>query len=251
MNDTYVEVPASAMDRYAAGYNASLVESARWNIKIKNLGGAGVIKSTMNDMLKYISANMGLVHTSIDDAIQLTHKYFFGNIEGIATCSIGLGWHMVKLSGTEYYYHSGGTYGFHTTCYFDPANKIATLVFTNSRAFSSTDNDIVTLVLNDLICNEKAVKIDPAILNDYIGTYHIRPNSYFGSNYYLTFTKEGKFLFAELTGNPKYKILPESPDKFFWTGCNSTVTFLRDNNGKVIGLDWMFLGNNYKVDKIK
>ena len=251
MNDTYVEVPASAMNRYATPYNSSLVEAAQWNIKIKNLGGAGIIKSTINDMLKYAAANMGLIHTSIDEAIQLTHKYFVRDFDGLLN-SIGLGWHILRMSGTEYYFHSGGTYGFHTTCFLDPLNKIGVLVFTNSRAFSNTDHDLTTFVLTDLICNEKAIKIDTAILNDYTGTYRLRPNSFTGSDYYLTFTKEGNCLFAEMTGNPKLKVFPESKDKFFWSGYNATTTFIRNNNGKVVGLDWWwgYPGNTYRADKI-
>src|SRR5437899_1100342 len=37
------------------------------------LADAGAFRSTAPDMLKYVSANLGLIHTKLDDAIQLTH----------------------------------------------------------------------------------------------------------------------------------------------------------------------------------
>ncbi len=249
MNDTYVEVPASAMNRYATPCNESLVETSRWDIKIKNLGAAGAIKSTMNDMLKYMSANMGLVHTSLDDAIQFTHKILVKNITG-PLWSIGLGWHMLDISGTEYITHGGATYGFSTSCYYDPVKKIGALVFTNSRAFSNTTNNVANFTLYNIVSNEKAATIDPAILNDYAGKYLVEPNSFFGSNFYITFTKEGNCLFAQLTGNPKFEVYPESEDKFFWTVYNSTAAFFRDKNNKVIGFDLWFEGNIYKANKV-
>ena len=34
---------------------------------------AGAFRSTANDLLKYLSANMGLLHTKLDESIALQH----------------------------------------------------------------------------------------------------------------------------------------------------------------------------------
>jgi hypothetical protein len=37
------------------------------------ISGTGAYKSTANDPLKYVSANLGLIHTKLDDAMELTY----------------------------------------------------------------------------------------------------------------------------------------------------------------------------------
>jgi serine-type D-Ala-D-Ala carboxypeptidase/endopeptidase len=37
------------------------------------MADSGAFRSTAPDMLKYVSANLGLIHTKLDDAIQLEH----------------------------------------------------------------------------------------------------------------------------------------------------------------------------------
>jgi CubicO group peptidase (beta-lactamase class C family) len=39
----------------------------------KDMVGSGSLISTGEDMLKYVSANLGLIHTELDDAMQLAH----------------------------------------------------------------------------------------------------------------------------------------------------------------------------------
>ena len=48
------------------------VEVENWDLN--SLAGAGAIRSTAVDMLKYVSANMGKVKTNLYPAIQLSHK---------------------------------------------------------------------------------------------------------------------------------------------------------------------------------
>jgi hypothetical protein len=237
------------MNRYATPYNASMVETARWNMAVPNLSGAGAIKSTVNDMLKYMAANMGMVHTSLDGAIELTHKE--NSVTGmIQNWSIGLGWQIIDISGVKYITHGGATYGFNTSCYFDPIKKIGALVFTNSRGFTDTKDDVANFTLFNIISNEKEVSIDPAKLNDYVGTYHIIPSPKFGSDFYFIFKKEGNCLFADVSYNSTFEIFPESVDTFFWAYWDATATFLRDQNGKVYAFDYWLQGNTYRAIKI-
>jgi hypothetical protein len=197
----------------------------------------------MNDMMKYMAANMGMTHTSLDDAIKFAHQKLVNNIISPGW-SIGLGWHMLDISGTEYITHGGATYGFATSCYFDPVNKLGALVFTNSRAQSDTKDDVANFCLFNIIANEKAAKIDPAILDDYVGTFKSN------SNFSITFTREGNCLFAETSGYPKYEIYPESKDKFFWANWDATVTFLRISSGKVYSLQWKLGDKIFYANKV-
>jgi len=53
------------------------------------------------------------------------------------------------------------------------------------------------------------VKVDPAVLAHYVGTYQLAPD------FSVTFTLEGDQLMTQATNQPKFPVYPESPTKFF------------------------------------
>jgi serine-type D-Ala-D-Ala carboxypeptidase/endopeptidase len=73
-------------------------------------------------LLKYLAANIGLIHTSINDIIQETHlirhefpqapSLHFASNKSSSASSIGLGWFIDTNLGTEVIQHSGGIHGY-------------------------------------------------------------------------------------------------------------------------------------------
>ena len=67
--------------------------------------------STTNDLLKYLSANMGLIQTKIKDAMQETHliRHSFGQSSGNKSLKdyISLGWTVITDFGKEVMWHTG------------------------------------------------------------------------------------------------------------------------------------------------
>jgi hypothetical protein len=70
---------------------------------------------------------------------------------------------------------------------------------------------------------ETAVPVET--LAKYPGTYELRPNAV------LTVTLEGDRLMAQLTGQPKFPIFPESETLFFYKNVKATLEFLRNRSG--------------------
>jgi CubicO group peptidase (beta-lactamase class C family) len=71
------------------------------------------------------------------------------------------------------------------------------------------------------------VKVDPAMLARYVGTYQLAPN------FAVTFTLEGDQLMTQATNQPKFPVYPESQAKFFLKVVDAEVAFFTDDNGKV------------------
>jgi CubicO group peptidase (beta-lactamase class C family) len=71
-------------------------------------------------------------------------------------------------------------------------------------------------------------KVDPALYDAYAGKYDY--GKLLGT---LTVTREGEKLFAQLTGQPRFEIVPRSETEFFWKVINAKVTFVRGEDGKV------------------
>jgi D-alanyl-D-alanine-carboxypeptidase/D-alanyl-D-alanine-endopeptidase len=94
---------------------------------------AGALHSTANDLLKYLAANIGLIHTSINDILQETHlirheysqapSLHFDSNKGLSASYVGLGWFIDTNLGTEVIQHSGGIDGYSTFVGFNPTRK--------------------------------------------------------------------------------------------------------------------------------
>jgi len=74
------------------------------------------------------------------------------------------------------------------------------------------------------------VAIDPRLYDRYAGLYQRGPNSIF------TVTHEGDRLFAQLTGQQKLELFPESDREFFYKAVAAQITFVTDGERAPTGL---------------
>ena len=204
------------------------------NFDWQALAGAGALRSTASDMLTFLSAEMGLKETKLYPAMEKTQIAFAPT--GTPGYEVGLGWHIfiVKKFNSEIICHSGETGGYKSFMGFDKKNKKAVVVLSNSKGDIS---DIGFYILNQnfkLKTLKKAVEVDPSIYDDFIGEYEFAPNVT------LTISREGDKLFARVTGQDKFEILPLSETRYFYKGeiVNAEISFTRDETGKVNELIW-------------
>lgn len=74
------------------------------------------------------------------------------------------------------------------------------------------------------------VQIDPAILDNYVGSYQL-------SGYVVfSVTRQGDHLFVQVTGQDAAQVYPESPEKFFYKAVTAQISFVTDPQGKATGL---------------
>jgi CubicO group peptidase (beta-lactamase class C family) len=71
------------------------------------------------------------------------------------------------------------------------------------------------------------IKVDPAVLARYVGTYQLAPN------FSVTFTLEGDQLMTQATNQPKFPVFPESQTRFFLKVVDAEVEFFTDDKGQV------------------
>ena len=100
--------------------------------------------------------------------------------------------------------------------------------------------------LTALRLEQKSVEqINTAAYSDYVGEYD------YGHGAILTITKEGGQLLAQMTGQPKFEIFPESETKFFWKVVNAQVTFVKNNKGNISKIIHHQAGAEIQAPKIK
>jgi serine-type D-Ala-D-Ala carboxypeptidase/endopeptidase len=126
LTDTVVHPGAEQAQRLAQGYGLRRRPVEGWYLE--GLAGAGALRSTAADMLRYLGAQLEPDRTPLAEAIRLTHQLW----EPQRRMTIGLGWIRTKLSGGgEVWWHNGGTGGFRSFAGFSPELGRAAVVLVN------------------------------------------------------------------------------------------------------------------------
>jgi CubicO group peptidase (beta-lactamase class C family) len=131
MTHTTISFTEQQMVNLVQGYYGKKhVES--WSKEMQNIvQGAGALISTMDDQLIYLRANLGYIHSSLDDAFVLSHEFTFEH-QGKYTEGIGLGWNHFTQDGQKVIWKNGGNGGYNSFIGFTPENKEGVVVLINS-----------------------------------------------------------------------------------------------------------------------
>lgn len=246
MSDTKIKLTPDMLARLATGHNPALMSVPNWDLP--TLAGAGALRSTVNDMLKFVAANLGLTKSPLFAAMQKAHQS--QRETGQPDLTIGLNWHILKKFDSEMIWHNGGTGGYHSFIGLDKKNRRGVVVLSNSA------NDIDDIGRHLLVSQyplakleppkeHKPIQLDPKIFDAYAGEYQIAPGLS------VVFTREGDKLFMQPTGQSKIEIIPESETEFFLAVADVQVTFVKDDKGEVQQAILHQNGRNLTAKRIK
>ncbi len=143
MYDTRTVLSKEDMKRLAQGYDSK--NQPQQYANFKSYTGGPSMNSTVNDMLKYIQANL----SEKDKAIWLTHQLTWGKKDG---SGLGLGWMMDTENGIRYIYHDGNTkIGFNTLCLFYPDKGLGYIIIVNDNISQRRVGDIENNITQQLL----------------------------------------------------------------------------------------------------
>jgi CubicO group peptidase (beta-lactamase class C family) len=125
MNDTRITLDDRLKARLAHGY-VGQTPVASWDFDA--LAGAGGIRSTADDMLNYVAAEIGLVDSPLAPAMKLTQEVHFKMTTG--KTDTGMVWNIGRRTGARY--HGGQTGGYRCFVAFVPEKKIGVVILSNS-----------------------------------------------------------------------------------------------------------------------
>jgi D-alanyl-D-alanine-carboxypeptidase/D-alanyl-D-alanine-endopeptidase len=131
MNDTSITLTDDQKARFATGHNSALAATNAWAFKA--LAGAGALRSSINDMLIFAEANLGLTDSPLSKAMQNSHMPRMALDDQDPGSKIGLNWIIYSYHDSQIVWHNGGTGGFSTFLGIDKENKTAVVILTNSQ----------------------------------------------------------------------------------------------------------------------
>jgi CubicO group peptidase (beta-lactamase class C family) len=205
----------------------------------------------MNDMLKFLAANMGRGNSPLLATMAKTHapRHRAG-----FCMKVGLGWMQWSGFGAVYTWHNGGTGGYRSYIGFDHKEGQGGVVLVNEA--NDVDDIGRFLFLRDSFDSLDKFKapqlrtvapIDHTIYDRYVGRYQ------FNSKDFITITREGDRLMAQECGPMEYPCenFTESETEFFLTAGDAQISFVKDEAGMVKQAIVHEDGKNPKAKKVE
>jgi CubicO group peptidase (beta-lactamase class C family) len=227
MTSTSITLSADQQRRLAVGHNDKLASVPNWDLP--TLAGAGAIRSTANDMLTFVAANLGAMPSSLMSA--MSAMLADRRSTGMPGIDVALAWHIFTRNGDEIIWHNGGTGGYRPFIGFSPRTKVGVVVLSNTSTSAGID-DIGLHVLDarlPLVQPPKPhaeVTVDPNLFDGYVGAYQLAPN------FVLTVTREANRLFIQATGQPRFEIFAEGPKEYFLKVVDAQLSFVTNAAGQ-------------------
>lgn len=240
MNSTVITLTPQLKKRLAKGHNAR-EEVPNWDIP--TLAGAGALRSSADDMITFMAANMGVRRSKLSEAMDLSHEK---RIDASETMKVGINWHIRDNGTTKIIWHNGGTGGYRTFCGFIKDKKIGVVVLSNMNIGADDIGFHLLDSSSKLKKSRKPLVLKSEILEKYSGEYQLTKNKT-----KVIISRDGNKLLMKVQGQPEILIFPESETKFFMKEAPIQVTFKMNASGKVSGLIIHQGGTDTEAKKIK
>jgi D-alanyl-D-alanine-carboxypeptidase/D-alanyl-D-alanine-endopeptidase len=134
MTHTSIALTPWMRDHLALGHDPQGKVVANWDLP--TLAGAGALRSTTLDMLKFLDANLHPPRGTLGNAMALAQRERAPAMSGM---SIGLNWLSMHVGADTMVWHNGGTGGYRTFVGFVPSRKLGVVVLTNSGGAGADD----------------------------------------------------------------------------------------------------------------
>lgn len=245
MTSTTMTLSPEHRARLAPGHGAEGNVVSNWDIP--TLAGAGALRSNVEDMLKFLKAN---IDSTSEVSKRIRNATVARKPAGSATMEIGLGWHILNRPDRKIVWHNGGTGGYRTFAGFDPAARRGVVVLTNMSeghddiGFHLLDPSRALATVTPRV-QKTAIELPTEVLQRYVGEYELTPT------FKITVTREDNALYGQATGQEKFRLFAESETDFFLRAVDAQVKFNKNASGAVESLTLFQNGQSIPGRKIR
>lgn len=241
LSDTGYDDGRQTGKNFASGYSkrGSDVVAADV-INMKAPFSAGALYSTVGDLYRWseaLNSTKLLSQKSLEAMFKPEKRNY------------AYGWGVGPVNGRPTQSHTGGIDGFSSYIIRVPADNAVVIVLLNNTAGMANvvGNDLLAIVYGDrydIPKDRKEMILDAKLLDQYVGKYDVAPGLSF------TIGREGSGLTFLPPGQPKpVPLFAESETVFFLKVVDATITFIKNADGKVTGLEFRQAGRTTRASR--
>lgn len=193
------------------------------------LAGAGGLYSSARDLLRFLSAQMGMVRLENRErrALLSTHNAYAQT--SMPNTMAAHGWHITRKGLGGVYWANGKTGGYAAFVGFNPATQTGCVILTNSAQPLDEAGFYVLDPESFPLPQPPPSGLRPAKeLEKYAGIYRLGPDAE------LIVTRDGGKLYAQMPGAPRYRVYPTGKREFAYA--NGDVRLIFDAKSRSVTL---------------
>ncbi len=245
LTSTTITLTDEQQSRLAPPHSGDGQPATNWDFP--KLAGAGAIRSTTNDLLKFAAANLHLPEGEIGKAIELAWKIHQRPLAK-GEVAMGLGWHIAHDGSTRW--HNGQTGGYHSMLLINREIETSVVLLTNTGTgeVDLLAQDIMQMVAGANVqprTFEKSIAVSPEVMQKYEGKYKLAPGFVF------TVTVKDDKLLVGLTGQAMLQVYARSETEWFYKVVEASLTFNLDDSGKCDSLELFQNGIRQQANRIE
>lgn len=210
------------------------------DLDLSNVHAAGGMRSTLNDLFIWSQAFY---------STELLKEENWNRLFTPGREHYGMGWVIEPLAQKKAIYHTGSIPGYSSILAKFPEDDLTIILLSNLTSINTKEmtENLANIVWGQTLnpfSNLKPVEVEPTILAQYTGEYRL------ALAYTATISlKEGK-LFAQLTGQPEFELVPVSNNRFIVENLDIEVNFIQ-SGGKTERLIVKQEGREMSARKIR
>jgi CubicO group peptidase (beta-lactamase class C family) len=230
MRSTAITLSKAMQARVAPGHSPYLQPLDVW--EMKTLQASGSLRSSANDLLRFVAAYLNLRGTRLDESMALQLR-----TRSPVDRKMSLGWFISTIGDREIYTHEGGKTAYRCAVSFDPRARTGVVVLQNART-----DDRPTAIANYLLTGrplapapdaptaKPVVRVAPEVLDRYTGHYAAK------DGIVRVLHKRDHLLVSYEDGDPGLEFAATGERDFFYDAGNDDITFEVDDKGAVTGM---------------
>ena len=226
LDDTRITLTPGMRSRLAPGHDPALRPVSNWDLPA--VAGAGALRSTANDLARFVACCSGRVGSPLAGAASrlLDRRHQTDVLHQYAAA----GWFVRNQYGEELVLKDGDTGGYTAFIGYSTHGPRGAIVLSNTSTPISTLEIGMHLVNPAFPLPALAVAISPADLAALSGRYAVEPG------FILTVAPKDGHLAVQATAQPALDFLPEGRTRFFCRLPDAQLTFRLGPDGTATSL---------------
>jgi CubicO group peptidase (beta-lactamase class C family) len=217
MTRTRIDLKGELLSRLADGHDEEGKPVPAWNLNA--MSGAGAIRGSAFDLLRFVQAQIAPSGTSLGRAIVRSHAV--QHTEGER--KVAYGWFLGKRG----YWHNGQTGGHHAYVVFDGESRRGVVVLSDGGdAVDELGKQLMGLLGGESpkLSLPPVVEVPVEQLELLVGEYLL------DESHSVKIFREEQRLYTQLTGQRRFRLFPESETKFHLRAVEASVSFQLGKN---------------------